>query len=175
MIVLLAATTAIVALVMLFAWMPEIREPGLLLRRWSRGADGHCSAPIGKAVDSVITGFADEHALSEVDASRLRDMKSRPGMMPVTLLLHPQLVRRENGRFVRGRNLTAVMTATGVSALVMPPLAGMALHDVSLSLLPLLNVAVFFTGVQLVRQTCSNYFSCCQSSHSFYSNSIHMH
>lgn len=57
---------------------------------------------------------------------------------------------------MRGRNLTAVMTATGVSALVMPPLAGMALHDVSLSLLPLLNVAVFFTGVQLVRQTWSN-------------------
>ncbi|UIL55052.1 hypothetical protein LZU96_23100 (plasmid) [Pantoea agglomerans] len=37
----------------------------------------------------------------------------------------------------------------------MPPLAGMALHDVSLSLL-LLNVAVFFTGVQLVRQTWSD-------------------
>ena len=32
----------------------------------------------------------------------------------------------------------------------------MALHDVSLSLLPLLNVAVFFTGVQLVRQTYSD-------------------
>ncbi|WP_448310470.1 hypothetical protein [Pantoea sp. PGP6] len=156
MIVLLASATAIVALVMLFAWMPEIREPGLLLRRWSRGADGHCSAAIGKAVDSVIAGFADEHALPDVDASRLRDMKTRPGMMPVTLLLHPQLVRRENGRFVRGRNLTAVMTATGVSALVLPPLAGMALHDVSLSLLPLLNVAVFFTGLQLVRQTWSD-------------------
>jgi hypothetical protein len=48
------------------------------------------------------------------------------------------------------------MAATGVSALVLPPLAGMALHDVSLSLLPLLNVAVFFTGVQLVRQTYSD-------------------
>ncbi|MGK3125855.1 hypothetical protein ACCY16_17180 [Candidatus Pantoea formicae] len=156
MTVLLAAATAIVALLMLFAWLPEIREPGLLLRRWSRGTDGHCSAGIRQAVDDVISGFAGEHRLPDVDTARIREMKSRPGMMPVTLLLHPQLVKKQNGRFVRGRNLTAVMAATGVSALVLPPLAGMALHDVSLSLLPLLNVAVFFTGVQLVRQTYSD-------------------
>ena len=156
MTVLLAAATAIVTLLMLFAWLPEIREPGLLLRRWSRGGDGHCSASIRKAVDVVIGGFAAEHRLPDVDTARLREMKSRPGMMPVTLLLHPQLVKRKSGRFVRGRNLTAVMVATGVSALVLPPLAGLALHDVSLSLLPLLNVVVFFTGVQLVRQTYSD-------------------
>lgn len=156
MTVMLGAATAIVVLMMLFAWLPEIREPGLLLRRWSRGSYGDCSAGIRQAVDDVITGFVAEHYLPEVDASRLREMKSRPGMMPVTLLLHPQLVKRENGRFVRGRNLTAVMAATGMSALILPPLAGMALHDVSLSLLPLLNVAVFFTGVQLVRQTYSD-------------------
>lgn len=156
MTVMLGAATAIVALMMLFAWLPEIREPGLLLRRWSRGSDGHCSAGIRQAVDDVISGFVTEHRLPEVDRSRLREMKSRPAMMPVTLLLHPQLVKRENGRFVRGRNLTAVMAATGMSALILPPLAGMALHDVSLSLLPFLNVAVFFTGVQLVRQTYSD-------------------
>lgn len=156
MTVMLGAVTAIVALMMLFAWLPEIRETGLLLRRWSRGSDGHCSAGICQAVDDVIRVFATEHNLPEVDMSRLREMKSRPGMMPVTLLLHPQMVKRENGRFVRGRNLTAVMVATGISALILPPLAGMALHDVSLSLMPLLNVAVFFTGVQLVRQTYSD-------------------
>lgn len=156
MTVMLGAATAIVTLMMLFAWLPEIREPGLLLRRWSRGSDGHCSAGIRQAVDDVISGFMTEHRLPEVDTSRLRDMKSRPAMMPVTLLLHPQLVKRENGRFVRARNLTAVMAATGISALILPPLAGMALHDVSLSLLPLLNVVVFFTGVQLVRQTYSD-------------------
>ncbi|MBD9646400.1 hypothetical protein IB231_22530 [Pantoea sp. PNT02] len=156
MTVMLGAATAIVALMMLFAWLPEIREPGLLLRRWSRGSDGHCSAGICQAVDDVISGFVTEHNLPEVDTSRLREMKSRPAMMPVTLLLHPQLVKRENGRFVRGRKLTAVMVATGISALILPPLAGMALHDVSLSLLPLLNMVVFFTGVQLVRQTYSD-------------------
>ncbi|MEA5105709.1 hypothetical protein [Pantoea sp. S18] len=156
MTVLLAATTAIVSLLMLFAWLPEIREPGLLLRRWSRGADGHYSAGIRQAVDDVTGGFAAEHHLPDVDVARLQDMKSRPAMMPVTLLMHPQLVKRENGRFVRGRKLTVVMAATGISALILPPLAGMALHDVSLSLLPLLNMVVFFTGVLLVRQTYSD-------------------
>lgn len=156
MTILMITATLTVSLIMLLAWLPEMREPGLLLRRWSKGADGNCSTGISDAVDNVITGFASEHNLPDVDTSRLRGMKSRPGMMPVTLLLHPQLVKRANGRFVRGGNLTAVMVATGISALVLPPLAGMTLNDVSLWLLPLLNVAVFFTGIQLVRLTYSD-------------------
>lgn len=61
-----------------------------------------------------------------------------PLMMPVTLLLRPQRVKQDKERFERGRNLTAVMAATAISALVLPPLADIALNNVSLWILPLL-------------------------------------
>ncbi|WP_215845020.1 hypothetical protein [Candidatus Pantoea bituminis] len=65
-------------------------------------------------------------------------------------------MKREKGRFVRGRNVTAMFVATGVSALIMPPLAGMAMHNMSLWLLPFLNTAVFFAGLQLLRYAYSD-------------------
>lgn len=107
-------------------------------------------------VDGFIKDFSATHRLAEAETARIREMKARPGMMPVTLLLHPQLVRREKGRFTRGRNLTSVFVATGVSALIMPPLAGMAMHNMSLWLLPFLNTAVFFAGLQLLRYAYSD-------------------
>lgn len=107
-------------------------------------------------VDAFIQDFSDTHILTDAETARIRDMKIRPGMMPVTLLLHPQLVTREKGRFARGRNLTAVFVATGVSALIMPPLAGMAMHNINLWLLPFLNTAVFFADLQLLRYAYSD-------------------
>ncbi|RPD93466.1 hypothetical protein BBB56_22090 [Candidatus Pantoea deserta] len=94
-------------------------------------------------VEGFIKDFSATHRLTEAETTRIREMKTRPAMMPVTLLLHPQLMTREKGRFRRGRNLTAVFVATGVSALIMPPLAGMAMHNMSLWLLPFLNTAMF--------------------------------
>lgn len=38
----------------------------------------------------------------------------------------------------------------------MPPLAGMAMHNMSLWLLPFLNTAVFFAGLQLLRYAYSD-------------------
>jgi len=107
-------------------------------------------------VDGFIKDFSATHGLAEAETARIREMKARPGMMPVTLLLHPQLVTREKGRFTRGRNLKSVFVATGISALIMPPLAGMAMHNISLWLLPFLNTAVFFAGLQLLRYAYSD-------------------
>lgn len=156
MTILLVVATVAVSVLMLLAWLPEIRKPGQQLRRWSHVANGYCSVGINKAIEDVISAFAGEHNLQNSEVARLLNMKSRPGMMPVTLLLHPQLVKREKNRFVRGHHLSAVIATTGVSALVLPPLAGIALHDIRLCLPPLLNMAVFFTGLQLIRQTYSD-------------------
>ena len=157
MTLLLIAATVAVSLMMLMAWLPELRAEGALLRRWSKGGgEPRCSEAIQNVVDGFIKDFSATHRLAEAETARIREMKARPGMMPVTLLLHPQLVRREKGRFTRGRNLTAVFVATGVSALIMPPLAGMAMHNMSLWLLPFLNTAVFFAGLQLLRYAYSD-------------------
>ena len=157
MTLLLIAATVAVCLMMLMAWLPELRAEGALLRRWSKGGgEPRCSEAIQNVVDGFIKDFSATHRLAEAETARIREMKARPGMMPVTLLLHPQLVRREKGRFTRGRNLTAVFVATGVSALIMPPLAGMAMHNMSLWLLPFLNTAVFFAGLQLLRYAYSD-------------------
>ncbi|MDU3818622.1 MAG: hypothetical protein E6X23_18630 [Mixta calida] len=157
MTLLLIAATVAVSLMMLMAWLPEFRAEGALLRRWSKGGgEPRCSKIVQGVVEAFIQDFSGTHKLTDAETARIREMKSRPGMMPVTLLLHPQLVRREKGRFARGRNLTAVFVATGVSALIMPPLAGMAMHNMSLWLLPFLNTAVFFAGLQLLRYTYSD-------------------
>lgn len=153
---LLITATVAVSLLMLLVWLPEMREAGPLLRRWSRGGDGPGIPGIGQAVDNAVGVFARVHSLPEEDAARVRDMKVRPAMMPVTLLLHPQLVQRENGRFVRGRNLTTVVVGLVVIALIFPPVTGIALHNISLWIFPLLNVAAFVAGVQLVKQAYSD-------------------
>ncbi|RPD91694.1 hypothetical protein BBB56_23265 [Candidatus Pantoea deserta] len=157
MTLLLIAATVAVTLLMLMAWLPELRAEGALLRRWSKGGgEPRCSEAVQNVVDGFIEDFSATHRLTEAETARIREMKTRPAMMPVTLLLHPQLVTREKGRFIRGRNLPAVFVATGVSALIMPPLAGMAMHNVSLWLLPFLNTAVFFAGLQLLRYAYSD-------------------
>ncbi|MBZ6388699.1 MULTISPECIES: hypothetical protein [Pantoea] len=157
MTLLLIAATVAVCLMMLMAWLPEFRTEGALLRRWSKGGgEPRCSETVQNVVDGFIEDFSATHSLTEAETARIREMKTRPGMMPVTLLLHPQLVTREKGRFGRGRNLTSVFVATGVSALIMPPLAGMAMHNMSLWLLPFLNTAVFFAGLQLLRYAYSD-------------------
>lgn len=53
MTLLLVVATVAVSVLMLLAWLPEIRERGLQLRRWSRVSSGHCSAGISKAVDDA--------------------------------------------------------------------------------------------------------------------------
>lgn len=157
MTLLLIAATVAVSLMMLMAWLPEFRAKGALLRRWSKGGgEPRCSEAVQGVVDAFIEDFSETHRLADAETARIREMKTRPGMMPVTLLLHPQLVTREKGRFARGRNLTAVFVATGVSALIMPPLAGMAMHNMSLWLLPFMNTAVFFAGLQLLRYAYSD-------------------
>ncbi|MEG3111210.1 hypothetical protein SC127_10785 [Pantoea sp. T14] len=157
MTLLLIAATVAVSLMMLMAWLPEFRTKGALLRRWSKGGgEPRCSEVVQSVVNAFIQDFSDTHNLTDAETARIREVKTRPDMMPVTLLLHSQLMKREKGRFVRGRNLTAVFMATGVSALIMPPLAGMAMHNMSLWLLPFLNTAVFFCGLQLLRYAYSD-------------------
>ncbi|WP_312838888.1 hypothetical protein [Pantoea piersonii] len=98
MTLLLIAATVAVSLMMLMAWLPEFRAKGALLRRWSKGGgEPRCSEAVQSIVDAFIQDFLDTHALIEVETARIREMKTRPGMMPVTLLLHPQLVTREKG------------------------------------------------------------------------------
>ena len=157
MTLLLIAATVAVSLMMLMAWLPEFRAEGALLRRWSKGGgETRCSETVQSVVDAFIRDFAGTHRLTDAETTRVREMKTRPGMMPVTLLLHPQLVTRKKGRFTRGQNLTSVFVATAVSALIMPPLAGMAMHNMSLWLLPFMNTAVFFAGLQLLRYAYSD-------------------
>lgn len=153
---LLISATVATALMMLLVWLPELRERGALLRRWSLRGNGSCDGAISRVVDDAIAGFAAAHRLDGADVARLQEMKVRPGMMPVTLLLHPQLVRRAEGRFVRGRNLTAVTGGLVLIALIFPPVTGMALHHTSLWLLPLMNVAAFVAGVHLVKNAFSD-------------------
>ena len=110
----------------------------------------------GRAGGDAVGGVAGVHRLPGEAAAGGRDMKVRPAMRPVTLRLRPRRGRREHGRFVRGRNLTTVIAGLIVIALIFPPVTGIALHNISLWIFPLLNVAAFVAGVQLVKQAYSD-------------------
>ncbi|WP_256449259.1 hypothetical protein [Candidatus Pantoea bituminis] len=40
-------------------------------------------------MNAFIQDFSDTHNLTDAETARIREIKTRPGMMPVTLLLHP--------------------------------------------------------------------------------------
>ncbi|HID9277394.1 TPA: hypothetical protein ACXEWA_004601, partial [Enterobacter kobei] len=88
MTLLLIAATVAVTLLMLMAWLPELKAEGALLRRWSKGGgEPRYSEAVQNVVDGFIEDFSATHRLTEAETARIREMKTRPAMMPVTLLL----------------------------------------------------------------------------------------
>ncbi|MDI9224360.1 hypothetical protein QMZ62_24405 [Serratia sp. PF2-63] len=93
----------------------------------------------------------------------LLGLVKRPGLLPVTALLHPTLVRYQHeplrrppqgdrpDAFVRSRHLAALMACLTVIAVIFPPSVGIALGRSSYGLFPLLNVLAFVKCWALVR------------------------
>ncbi|MCW1877161.1 hypothetical protein OMR58_22190 [Erwinia sp. INIA-01] len=152
----LVIVTAAVALLVLFVMLPELSERGCLLRRWSRDTYGAA----GNVTDSITTEhlsrFIREHGLTESETRPLQNMRTRPAMMPVTLLLHPYLVRRKGRRFVRSGRQNLLIGALVTIALIFPPVTGMAVEHPAMWLGSVINIAAFAAGANLVRQCMSD-------------------
>ncbi|MGQ6475915.1 hypothetical protein ACUNE3_22660 [Serratia sp. IR-2025] len=114
--------------------------------------------------NDVVRRFAHHHRVTDQEEQALLGLVKRPGLLPVTALLHPTLVRlssqmtlsapgrRQTQRvFERSCHLNALMACLAVIAVVFPPSVGIALGRSSYWLFPLLNVLAFIKCWALVR------------------------
>ncbi|MGW9797078.1 hypothetical protein, partial [Serratia sp. 121840015-1] len=112
----------------------------------------------------TIHRFAHHHRVTDQVEQALLGLVKRPGLLPVTALLHPTLVRlstqttfsatgrRQTQRvFERSCHLNALMACLTMIAVVFPPSVGIALGRSSYWLFPLLNVLAFIKCWALVR------------------------
>ena len=77
--------------------------------------------------------------------------RSRPSMVPVTLLLQPDLVTRKQGTFERGVRLNVLLGLIVTIAIIFPRSVGLSMNHIWLWFLPLLNVGAFLACMQLVK------------------------
>lgn len=152
----LVVATAVVALLILYYMRAELSDKGSLLRRWSRGSPGDADSVTDSIMAEHILQFSRVHCLSESESRLLQNMRIRPAMMPVTLLLHPYLVQREGRRFVRSDRQNILIGALVTIALIFPPVTGMAVAHPVMWLGSVINIAAFAAGANLVRQCMSD-------------------
>ncbi|KGT95358.1 hypothetical protein NG99_03960 [Erwinia typographi] len=157
MMTLLAPATVAVFVYMLLLWLPELQDPAPVLRRWSRTGGNPASFHAADAVVTAATGrFAARHALTETQTALLNGMSSRPAMVPVTLLIHPALVRFDGTRFVRGSAFNLLLAGLAGLGLIFPPTVGAALGDVPLWVFPLTDIVTFAMGWFLLKNALSD-------------------
>lgn len=152
----LVMATAVVALLILYFVRPDLSDEGSLLRRWSRVNSGDTGSVTDSIISEQILRFTCVHGLSESESRLLQGMRTRPAMMPVTLLLHPGLVQREGKRFVRSVRQNTLIGALVTVAMIFPPVTGMAVEYPVMWLGSLINLAAFAAGANLVRQCMSD-------------------
>jgi len=153
------------------SFLPAIQPQNAALLRWVRGSNVTVTVdelrPGGrydKAARETIHRFAHHHRVTDQEEQALLGLVKRPGLLPVTALLHPTLVRltmqvteRATGQrntermFERSAHLNALMACLTVIAVIFPPAVGIALGRSSYWLFPLLNVLAFIKCWALVR------------------------
>ena len=154
---LLAPATVAVFVYMLLLWLPELQGSAPVLRRWSRAGTASGDDPALSAVTgSAVADFALKHQLPEEQAALLRGMTSRPAMVPVTLLIHPALVRHDGSRFVRGSAFNLLLAGLAALGLIFPPTVGAALGNVALWVFPLTDIVTFAMGWFLLKHALSD-------------------
>lgn len=164
-----------VSLFVAVSFLPAIQPQNAALLRWVRGG---CVRPPGdagrdgdrfsQAAREAINRFARHHRVTDQEEQALLGLVKRPGLLPVTALLHPTLVRYQHeplrrppqgdrpDAFVRSRHLAALMACLTVIAVIFPPSVGIALGRSSYWLFPLLNVLAFVKCWALVRALTSD-------------------
>ncbi|MEX3099025.1 hypothetical protein [Serratia ureilytica] len=153
------------------SFLPAIQPQNAALLRWVRGGSVRLPGNAGRdgdrftqAASEAVNRFARHHRVTDQEEQALLGLVKRPGLLPVTALLHPTLVRLSSqmtlsapGRhqtqrvFERSGHLNALMACLTVIAVIFPPSVGIALVRSSYWLFPLLNVLAFIKCWALVR------------------------
>ncbi|HIE6455527.1 TPA: hypothetical protein ACXJEC_004793 [Serratia marcescens] len=153
------------------SFLPAIQPQNAALLRWVRGSNVTVTVDelrqgdqYDRAARDVVYRFASHHHVNDKEERALLDLVKHPGLLPVTALLHPTLVRLSSqmmlsapGRhqtqrvFERSGHLNALMACLTVIAVIFPPSVGIALVRSSYWLFPLLNVLAFIKCWALVR------------------------
>ncbi|WP_164120184.1 hypothetical protein [Serratia marcescens] len=153
------------------SFLPAIQPQNAALLRWVRGSNVTVTVDeqrpgdrYDRAARETIHRFAHHHRITDQEEQALLGLVKRPGLLPVTALLHPTLVRlgsqmtlsapghRQTQRvFERSYHLNALMACLTVIAVIFPPSVGIALGRSSYWLFPLLNVLAFIKCWALVR------------------------
>lgn len=153
------------------SFLPAIQPQNAALLRWVRGSSVSVAADelrpgkrYDRAARETIHRFANHHRVTDQEEQALFGLVKRPGLLPVTALLHPTLVRLStqmtlsgSGRrqmtqvFERSGHLNALMVCLTVIVVIFPPAVGIALGRSNYWLFPLLNVLAFIKCWALVR------------------------
>ncbi|MBL0872761.1 hypothetical protein HLB02_05155 [Serratia nevei] len=155
------------------SFLPAIQPQNAALLRWVRCSNVTVTADelrpgdlFDRAACETIHRFASHHRATDQEEQALLCLVKRPGLLPVTALLHPTLVRlttqmtftatgrrRTQRVFEHSCHLNALLACITVIAVTFPPSVGIALGHSSYWLFPLLNVLAFIKGWALVRAT----------------------
>ncbi|NIF23936.1 hypothetical protein [Candidatus Pantoea multigeneris] len=131
--------------------LKDLGGSGAALRRWRQHHGGRSDPDMEFLIQHAVEAFSSRHRLSEQETARLQEVRSRPGMVPVTLLLQPDLVTRKQGKFERGARLNVMFGLILAITIIFPPSVGLAMNHIWLWFLPLLNVGAFLACMQLVK------------------------
>lgn len=148
---LLFMATLVVTGMSVSLYLKDLGGSGAALRRWRQHHGGRSDPDMEFLIQHAVEAFSVRHHLDEQDLSLLLEVRSRPGMVPVTLLLQPDLVTRRQGKFERGARLNVLFGLIVAIAVIFPPSVGLAMNHIWLWFLPLLNVGAFLACMQLVK------------------------